>query len=189
MDVPAAHGGRDARVIDQVAAWEQLGRVTNALCWCFSEPHRWMFEACSTGAARALRAAAHDRQAQGMLRHHRERLGLGRRIDPDDRASHWPEGYRISRREVVRHERESRGLLHPAGAARGGAACRLAFDCSSSTRASRASRSCARRSSATRSATITRPIGSTMWSCRRTSVSAPKATACGTRTAGSAASG
>jgi alkylation response protein AidB-like acyl-CoA dehydrogenase len=49
MDVPAAHGGRDTRVIDQVAAWEQLGRVTNALCWCFSEPHRWMFEACTPG--------------------------------------------------------------------------------------------------------------------------------------------
>jgi acyl-CoA dehydrogenase len=47
MDVPAAQGGRDARVVDQVAAWEQLGRVTNALCWCFSEPHRWMFEACT----------------------------------------------------------------------------------------------------------------------------------------------
>ena len=47
MDVPAAHGGRDARVVDQVAVWEQLGRVTNALCWCFSEPQRWMFEACT----------------------------------------------------------------------------------------------------------------------------------------------
>jgi acyl-CoA dehydrogenase len=47
MDVPAAHGGRDARVVDQVAVWEQLGAVTNALCWCFSEPHRWMFEACT----------------------------------------------------------------------------------------------------------------------------------------------
>jgi alkylation response protein AidB-like acyl-CoA dehydrogenase len=47
MDVPAAHGGRDARVVEQVAVWEQLGRVTNALCWCFSEPHRWMFEACT----------------------------------------------------------------------------------------------------------------------------------------------
>jgi acyl-CoA dehydrogenase len=47
MDVPARFGGRAARVIDQVAAWEQLGRVTNALCWCFSEPHRWMFEACT----------------------------------------------------------------------------------------------------------------------------------------------
>jgi acyl-CoA dehydrogenase len=47
MDVPAAHGGRDLRVVDQVAVWEQLGRVTNALCWCFSEPHRWMFDACT----------------------------------------------------------------------------------------------------------------------------------------------
>src|SRR4029450_13065291 len=47
MDVPAPHGGRDARVVDQVAVWEQLGKVTNALCWCFSEPHRWMFEACT----------------------------------------------------------------------------------------------------------------------------------------------
>jgi alkylation response protein AidB-like acyl-CoA dehydrogenase len=47
MDVPASRGGRDARVVEQVAVWEQLGRVTNALCWCFSEPHRWMFEACT----------------------------------------------------------------------------------------------------------------------------------------------
>ena len=37
MDVPKAHGGREARIVDQVAVWEQLGRVTNALCWCFSE--------------------------------------------------------------------------------------------------------------------------------------------------------
>jgi acyl-CoA dehydrogenase len=47
MDVPKAHGGQDLRVIEQVAVWEELGRVTNALCWCFSEPHRWMFEACT----------------------------------------------------------------------------------------------------------------------------------------------
>jgi len=47
MDVPRAHGGREARVVDQVAVWEQLGRVTNALCWCFSEAQRWMFEVCS----------------------------------------------------------------------------------------------------------------------------------------------
>ena len=47
MDVPRIHGGREARVIDQVAVWEQLGRVTNALCWCFSEAQRWMFEACT----------------------------------------------------------------------------------------------------------------------------------------------
>jgi alkylation response protein AidB-like acyl-CoA dehydrogenase len=49
MDVPVAHGGRAARIVDQVAVWEQLGRVTNALCWCFSEAQRWMFEACSPG--------------------------------------------------------------------------------------------------------------------------------------------
>ncbi len=47
MDVPAEYGGLELRTVDQVAVWEQLGRVTNALCWCFSEPHRWMFEACS----------------------------------------------------------------------------------------------------------------------------------------------
>ena len=47
MDVPACHGGLELRSVDQVAVWEQLGRVTNALCWCFSEPHQWMFEACN----------------------------------------------------------------------------------------------------------------------------------------------
>ncbi|MGH8197345.1 MAG: acyl-CoA dehydrogenase family protein [Steroidobacteraceae bacterium] len=47
MDVPGARGGRAARIVDQVAVWEQLGRVTNALCWCFSEAQSWMFEACT----------------------------------------------------------------------------------------------------------------------------------------------
>jgi alkylation response protein AidB-like acyl-CoA dehydrogenase len=47
MDVPRAYGGLELRNVDQVAVWEQLGRVTNALCWCFSEPHQWMFDACS----------------------------------------------------------------------------------------------------------------------------------------------
>lgn len=47
MDVPRAHGGLALRTLDQVAVWEQLGRVTNALCWCFSEPHQWMFKACN----------------------------------------------------------------------------------------------------------------------------------------------
>jgi alkylation response protein AidB-like acyl-CoA dehydrogenase len=47
MDVPRARGGLQLRIVDQVAVWEQLGRVTNALCWCFSEPHEWMFEACN----------------------------------------------------------------------------------------------------------------------------------------------
>jgi alkylation response protein AidB-like acyl-CoA dehydrogenase len=47
MDVPRKYGGLALRNVDQVAVWEQLGRVTNALCWCFSEPHQWMFDACS----------------------------------------------------------------------------------------------------------------------------------------------
>jgi len=47
MDVPARYGGLELRTVDQVAVWEQLGRVTNALCWCFSEPHQWMFDACN----------------------------------------------------------------------------------------------------------------------------------------------
>lgn len=47
MDAPQAYGGLKLRNVDQVAVWEQLGRVTNALCWCFSEPHQWMFEACN----------------------------------------------------------------------------------------------------------------------------------------------
>ena len=47
MDAPVEYGGLGLRTVDQVAVWEQLGRVTNALCWCFSEPHQWMFEACN----------------------------------------------------------------------------------------------------------------------------------------------
>jgi len=49
MDVPKSHGGLQLRIVDQVAVWEQLGRVTNALCWCFSEAQSWMFEACTEG--------------------------------------------------------------------------------------------------------------------------------------------
>jgi len=47
MDAPRQYGGLALRNVDQVAVWEQLGRVTNALCWCFSEPHQWMFQACN----------------------------------------------------------------------------------------------------------------------------------------------
>lgn len=47
MDVPRAHGGLELSIVEQVAVWEQLGRVTNALSWCFAEPQSWMFEACS----------------------------------------------------------------------------------------------------------------------------------------------
>jgi len=47
IDVPKAFGGLGLSMVEQVAIWEQLGRVTNALSWCFSEPQSWMFEACS----------------------------------------------------------------------------------------------------------------------------------------------
>jgi len=47
MDVPKAYGGHEMSNVKQVVAWEQLGRVTNALCWCFAEPEEWMFKACT----------------------------------------------------------------------------------------------------------------------------------------------
>jgi len=47
IDVPKSHGGLELSLESQVAIWEQLGRVTNALSWCFSEPQEWMFDACN----------------------------------------------------------------------------------------------------------------------------------------------
>jgi acyl-CoA dehydrogenase len=47
MDAPTSHGGLGLSMVDQVAAWEVLGRVTNALCWCFPEAQSWMYEACA----------------------------------------------------------------------------------------------------------------------------------------------
>jgi alkylation response protein AidB-like acyl-CoA dehydrogenase len=47
MDVPKSHGGLELPLECQVAVWEQLGRVTNALSWCFPEAQSWMFEACT----------------------------------------------------------------------------------------------------------------------------------------------
>ncbi|MEP5766192.1 MAG: acyl-CoA dehydrogenase family protein [Halieaceae bacterium] len=47
MDAPKSQGGLALNMEEQVAVWEQLGRVTNALCWCFPEAQQWMFEACT----------------------------------------------------------------------------------------------------------------------------------------------
>jgi alkylation response protein AidB-like acyl-CoA dehydrogenase len=47
MDVPTSYGGLGLAIETQVAVWEQLGRITNALSWCFAEPQSWMFEACN----------------------------------------------------------------------------------------------------------------------------------------------
>ncbi len=47
MDSPKEHGGLALDQKTQVAIWEQLGRVTNALCWCFAEAYDWMFQNCT----------------------------------------------------------------------------------------------------------------------------------------------
>ena len=47
IDVPRSHGGLELPMESQAAIWEQMGRVTNALSWCFPEAQAWMFEACS----------------------------------------------------------------------------------------------------------------------------------------------
>ncbi|MSQ91599.1 MAG: acyl-CoA dehydrogenase [Gammaproteobacteria bacterium] len=95
MDVPAARGGREARVIDQVAVWEQLGRVTNALCWCFSEAQRWMFEACSEEQIERFilpLMAGRRKECYAITE-------SGPGSDPESietSANRCPEGYRIS---------------------------------------------------------------------------------------------
>ena len=47
MDVPEEEGGLGLPWLVQAAVWEELGRVTNALAWCFSEPQAWKFKACT----------------------------------------------------------------------------------------------------------------------------------------------
>lgn len=47
MDVPREFGGLGLGMEEQVAIWEALGRVTNALSWCFSEAQYWMLDACN----------------------------------------------------------------------------------------------------------------------------------------------
>ncbi|HJL80650.1 MAG TPA: acyl-CoA dehydrogenase family protein [Gammaproteobacteria bacterium] len=47
MGMPKKIGGQELSNLQQVAVWEVLGRSTNALTWCFSEPQAWMLEACN----------------------------------------------------------------------------------------------------------------------------------------------
>ena len=42
MGIPKESGGLGLSMFEQMIAWEQLGRVTNALCWCFPEVQDWM---------------------------------------------------------------------------------------------------------------------------------------------------
>lgn len=47
MDAPKEHGGLALSNVAQVAIYEQIGRCTNALGWCFGESHKWFFDACT----------------------------------------------------------------------------------------------------------------------------------------------
>ena len=42
MGIPKESGGLGLSMFEQMIIWEQLGRVTNALCWCFPEVQDWM---------------------------------------------------------------------------------------------------------------------------------------------------
>ena len=44
MGISKQEGGLGLSMFEQMIIWEQLGRVTNALCWCFSEAQDWMEE-------------------------------------------------------------------------------------------------------------------------------------------------
>ena len=94
MDVPVEYGGRNARVVEQVAVWEQLGRVTNALCWCFSEPHRWMFEACTDEQLQrfVLPLMSGKRKECYAI----TESGSGSDVTIETTARRAPDGYRIS---------------------------------------------------------------------------------------------
>ncbi len=52
MDAPKEHGGLALPVLTQVLISEQLGRVTNALSWCYPEAQGWMFEAMNEAQLR-----------------------------------------------------------------------------------------------------------------------------------------
>ena len=42
MGISKKSGGLELSMFEQMIIWEQLGRVTNALSWCFSEAQDWM---------------------------------------------------------------------------------------------------------------------------------------------------
>ena len=47
MGISKKEGGLGLSMFEQMIIWEQLGRVTNALCWCFSAAQDWMEEVFS----------------------------------------------------------------------------------------------------------------------------------------------
>ncbi len=94
MDVPAAHSGHELRSLDQVAVWEQLGRVTNALCWCFAEPQSWMFEACSAAQIERYILPLIDGSRRECFAITEE--GSGSELELETTAAKTGDGYRIN---------------------------------------------------------------------------------------------
>ena len=94
MDVPESYGGLALRIVDQVAVWEQLGRVTNALCWCFSEPHEWMFEACNDDQLRRYVLPLMDGSRKECYAI--TESGSGSDVSIETSAAHDDDGYRIN---------------------------------------------------------------------------------------------
>jgi alkylation response protein AidB-like acyl-CoA dehydrogenase len=46
LAIPREYGGQGLTALEQAVISEQLGRVTNALGWCYSSTPPWMLEAC-----------------------------------------------------------------------------------------------------------------------------------------------
>ncbi len=186
MDVPRSRGGRQARIVDQVAVWEQLGRVTNALCWCFSEAQSWMFEACTEEQIQQfiLPLMSGERKECYAI----TESGSGSDVSVETTARRAKGGYSIDGEKwYVTSANHADYFILQARLVDGphaGSDSLFFIETNSP-----ASRSCGRRSSATLSARIIRPIASRTSSCPRASGSAPKATACASRTPGSGASG
>jgi acyl-CoA dehydrogenase len=50
LGVPKEHGGQGLTALEQAVIQEEIGRVTNALGWCYSSTPPWMLEACAGNA-------------------------------------------------------------------------------------------------------------------------------------------
>ncbi len=50
LGIPKEHGGQGLTTLEQAVIQEQIGRVTNALGWCYSSTPPWMLEACAGNA-------------------------------------------------------------------------------------------------------------------------------------------
>lgn len=47
LAIPKRHGGQELSALEQAVIAEQIGRVTNALGWCYSSTPPWFIEACA----------------------------------------------------------------------------------------------------------------------------------------------